>query len=61
MADKKKANFVKFRAAFGQCGTSIGNSEKYIKHQYELLCSGVRDVRIADNACVAWSQAGGEW
>ena len=61
MEDKKKANFIKFRAAFGQCGTDISKNEKYIKYQYELLCSGVRDVRISDNACVAWSQAGGGW
>jgi len=35
----------------------IHKSAEYIVRQRELLISGVRDVRISDNAAVGWIEA----
>ena len=35
--------------------------EEFIKQQWDLMQDGVRDVRIHDATCVAWSRAGGKW
>lgn len=58
------ANFILFRATMMPSLKGLSDMkrlEEFIKEQWELLKSGVRDVRIHDAACVAWSQCGGKW
>jgi hypothetical protein len=43
-----------------EAGISIKNYSEFIKAQYNLLCQGVKDIRIHDAALVAWSRAGGK-
>ena len=59
---KKKANFIKFWAAYRRCEDSGGKLIlEACQRQYKLLCEGIRDVRIGDTACHAWTDGGGEW
>lgn len=54
-------NYIVFRATMMKAAPKGEMPETFIKEQWELLKSGVRDVRIHDAACVAWSQCGGKW
>jgi hypothetical protein len=35
--------------------------ERFIRSQWDLLQDGIRDVRIHDAACIAWSSCGGRF
>jgi hypothetical protein len=35
-------------------------STRFLKDQFQLLQSGVRDVRIHDSTCYAWMRCGGK-
>ena len=62
---KKKANFPKFAAFFHRVCREVGQDghlvTRYARRQYLMLKVGVRDVRISDLGCQAWTWAGGEW
>jgi hypothetical protein len=54
-------NYIIFRAIMMKAASKGEMPETFVKEQFNLLKSGVRDVRIHDAACVAWSQCGGKW
>jgi len=65
---KKKANFIKFLAKYRQihgvqwrCDGAYDMVLSCARRQYQLLCSGVRDVQISDTAIYAWDAGKGEW
>jgi len=54
-------NFLIFRKfmLMGLDFMSGTRREEFIRLQWNLLRSGVRDDRIHDSACVAWCECGG--
>ncbi len=62
---KKKANFIKFFSTFRRIYGPDWHGNYPIllttRFQYQLLCEGIRDVRISDTAILAWNNGGGEW
>lgn len=50
-------NYVIFRS--WMCKNVPDCTDSFVRSQWDLLRSGVRDVRIHDAACIAWTQCGG--